>query len=81
MRDGLVDRAAELDGPLRQEQSGGAKLLDRRHAVANENNRPPLTGDVLHFAQALLLKFGVADREHLIDDQHLGLEMRRDRKG
>ena len=33
-----------------------------------------------HLPQALLLEFRVADRQHFVDDQDLGLQMRRDRE-
>ena len=41
----------------------------------------PSPRDVLHLAEALLLELGVADRQHLVDDQDLRLEMRRHGEG
>ncbi len=38
----------------------------------------PLLCDILHLAQALLLELDVADRQHLVDDQDLRLQVRRD---
>ena len=38
----------------------------------------PSPRDVAHLAQALLLKRGVADRQHLVDDQDLRLQVRGD---
>ena len=35
----------------------------------------------MHLSQAFLLKLGVADREHLIDNENFGLEVRGDREG
>src|SRR5271157_6511863 len=39
-----------------------------------------MTSDILHLPQALLLELGVADGQHLIDDQDFGIEIRRDRE-
>ena len=48
--------------------------------LTNSTVRPP-RGDVLHLAEALLLELGVADGQHLVDDQDLRLEVRRDGEG
>ena len=42
--------------------------------LTNSTVRP--RGHVLHLAEALLLEGGVADRQHLVDDQDLRLEVR-----
>ena len=36
----------------------------------------PLLRNFLHFAEALLLKFEVADGQHFVHEQNFGLEMR-----
>ena len=41
----------------------------------------PAEADVLHLAEALALKLRVAHRQHLIDDQDLGVQVRGDREG
>ena len=41
----------------------------------------PSPRDLVHLAQALLLELGVADRQHLVDDQDFRLEMRGDGEG
>ena len=41
----------------------------------------PSLRDALHAVEALLLEGDVADGEHLVDDQDLGLEVRRDGEG
>ena len=46
--------------------------------MADEQDGAALARDVAHLAEALLLERGVADREHLVDEQDLGLEVRRD---
>ena len=37
--------------------------------------------EALELLEALLLEGGVADREHLVDQQHLGVDLDRDREG
>ena len=41
----------------------------------------PRSRDVPHLAEALLLELRVADRQHLVDDENLGLQMRRNGEG
>src|SRR4030095_5507818 len=54
---------------------------DDSHIVANKQNSAALTArDLVHLAEALLLKISVAHREHLIHDEDLWLQMRSDRK-
>src|SRR5438874_2410013 len=48
--------------------------------MADEQDRATVLGDVLHFPDAFLLKLRVADSQHLIDDQDLRFQMRRDSK-
>ena len=43
--------------------------------LTNSTVRPPL-GHVAHLAEALLLELGVADRQHLVDDQDFRLQVR-----
>ena len=56
----------------------GAEPLDRLEVVADEEDRAALRAHVVHLAEALLLERGVADREHLVDEEDLGLEVRGD---
>ena len=42
--------------------------------------RPFAARDLIHLAKTLLLELGIADREHLVDDQDFRLQMRRDGK-
>src|SRR5271157_1173847 len=39
-----------------------------------------MTGDILHLPEAFLLELGVADGQHLVDDQDFGIEIRCDRE-
>ena len=58
-----------------------AERLHDRHVVADEEDGSPLAGDLAHLADALALEADVADREHLVDEQDLRLEVRRDGEG
>src|SRR5689334_7818107 len=49
--------------------------------MADEQDGPPAARDLTHLAKTLLLELRVADRQHLVDDQNLGLEMRGNREG
>ena len=40
-----------------------------------------MLGHIVHLAEALLLEFGITDRENFIDDQDLGFEVRGHGKG
>ena len=81
MRDDPRGDAGGDRAPSFQQDRPGAEALDRVHVVAHEEHRPAVSArDVLHTPQALLLELRVADRQHLVHDQHLGLEMRRHRK-
>src|SRR3954463_13904670 len=57
-----------------------AQRRDDRHVVTDEQHRQPLARDISHLAEAFLLKRDVADREDLVDDENLRLEMRRNRE-
>ena len=48
--------------------------------MADEQHRAAAFRDLRHLSQTLFLELGVADREHLVDDQNFGFQMRRDRK-
>ena len=48
--------------------------------LTNSTVRPGI-GDLRHAVEAARLELGVADRQHLVDHQDLGLEMRRHREG
>ncbi len=58
-----------------------AQGLDRGHVVTHEQHRALVhAGDVAHLAEAPALELGVTDREHFVDHEDLGLEVRRDRE-
>src|SRR5205823_4237841 len=65
---------------LIQPEAPRRELRDRRHVVADEQHRPSLAADLAHLPEALPLESGVSDREHLVDDQDVRLQMRRYRE-
>ena len=46
--------------------------------MADEDDGASVPRDVAHLAEALLLELDVADGEHLVDEEDLGLEVRGD---
>ena len=72
-------RVAELaHAPLVEPEAAVGERRDRGHVVADEQHRAPRARDLAHLAEALALERRVADREHLVDDQDLRLEVRGD---
>ena len=63
------------DDALVDPDRAGAEALQRGEVVADEDHRPALVGGAVHLAEALALELGVLDREHLVDQQNLGLEV------
>ena len=58
--------------------SRGRRAARPPAVVRDEEHRPAGAAELLHPAQAAPLELGVADREHLVDEQDLGLEVRGD---
>ena len=55
--------------------------MDHAHVVAHKQHCPALAArDIVHLSETLLLKVGVADRQHFVDDEDVRLEMRRHRE-
>ena len=79
-RDRLVHRAVERERPVAQERRAVAQPLDRGRVVRDEEDRaaPLLEGG--DHAEALPLEALVADREDLVEEQHVRLEERGDRE-
>ena len=81
-RNNILRRALGDDHSGVQQDRTIAQRLDRLQIVADKQNRAIFLGrDRMHLAEAFFLKLGVADRQHLVDDQDFRLQMRRDRKG
>ena len=65
-----------------EQQRAIAERRHRAHVVADEDDRAAVAlRNLAHLAEALLLEVGVADRQHLVDDQDLRLQVRGDREG
>ena len=75
-------RFADLDhvAPLHQHRAI-AEALDGVHVVGDEHDRPALALESEELLEALLLEGGIADREHLVDQQDLGFNLDRGGKG
>jgi hypothetical protein len=58
-----------------------AEALDRTHVMSDEHDRPSLLFQPRELVEALLLKGGVPDREDLVDQDDLGLDLDRDGEG
>ena len=80
VRDQLRAEAVLDDEPLLEPDRAIAELCDRLHVVRYEQHRPARRAELLHPAEAAPLELGVADREHLVDEEDLRLEMRGDRE-
>ena len=52
-----------------------AEGLDRAHVVGDEDERPAGADELAHPLDAAVLEGGVTDRDRLVDDEHVGLEV------
>ena len=57
-----------------------AELRDRLQLCETKRTVRPALPKLLHAAEAAALELRVADRQHLVDEQDLGLEVRGDRE-
>ena len=76
----VVDLAIRDERPVLEEQAATAQCSNERHGVADEKHGPAFRSHVSHLPEALLLECNVADGQHLVDNQDLGLEVRGDRE-
>ena len=75
--DRLLGGAVEDQPAVGEEQRARAQVLERHQVVAHVEDRAALVGrDRLHLLKALGLETGVADRQDLVDDEDLGVEVR-----
>ena len=58
-----------------------AVLLDRAHVVGDQDHGAVGAADLVEDVLALLLEGGVADRQHLVDQQDVGVGLDHDREG
>src|SRR6185369_5021727 len=75
--DRLIDLTLRHRSSLLDDQRMLADASHSRHVVTNEKYRATLNTDVAHLLETLFLKLRVTDSQHLIDQQHFRLEMRR----
>ena len=78
--DRLARVAVERDLALPQEHGAVAQPLDRLRVVGDEQDRPAAVLELGDLAEALALELLVADGEHLVEQQHVGLDVRGDRE-
>ncbi len=78
--DRLVRRAVELDASGLEEDGPVAEPLDRRRVVRDEDDRAAALLELEDLAEALALELLVADREHLVEQEHVRLDVGRDRE-
>ena len=78
--DDVGARPVADDAAVVEQDRALAQLRNRLHVVRDENHRPAGRSEILHPPEAAPLELGVPDREHLVDEQDLGLEMRGDRE-
>ncbi len=76
----VVRRAVERDASVAQQHRAVAQPLDGRRVVRDEDDRAAALLEVEDLAEALALEVLVADREDLVEEQDVCVEVRRDRK-
>jgi hypothetical protein len=65
----------DRDAPLVEDQNFVAKRADLVVGVRGDDERPARGAKRAQTIQAFLLEAGVADRQHFVDDQDLGVEV------
>ena len=73
-------RPVELEPALPQQHRALAEPLDLGRVVRDEDDRAAALLELEDLAEALALERLVADGEHLVEQQDVGVEMRRDRE-
>ena len=66
--------------PVAQEHRALAEPLDRRSIVRDEHDRPAALLELRDPTEALALELLVADGEDLVEQQHVGVDVRGDRE-
>ena len=80
--DGVLHVSVKDNFSLVQHDAPVAQLPDGAHIVADVKDSPSLDlSDLPHFFQALLLEVHVANRQHLVHDHDLAVQMRSDGEG
>ena len=63
------------EAPALEQQRPVAEALDRPHVVRHEHHRAALRAQPGELVEALLLEGGVADGEHLVDQEDVGVHL------
>ena len=71
----LIDGRVDEDLPALEQDAAPAQRLDDGEVVRDEDDRPPVARHLAHLAQRLSLESRIAHRQHLVDEQDLGLEV------
>ena len=77
---GFAGRAVEHDLAVIEHDRAIADLAHEVGRVGDEHDRAALALELAHPFEALALERLVADRQHLVDQQQLGLDVHRDRE-
>ena len=78
--DRLARRAVERELTLPKQHRAVAEALDGARVVRHEHDRSAAILELGDLAEALPLELLVADREHLVEQQHVRADVRRDRE-
>src|SRR5262249_41043208 len=78
--DRLARLAVEHDRAVLEQDRAIAETLDRLGIVGDEDDRPAAALELVDLAEALPLVLLVADGEHLVKEEHVGPDVRRDRE-
>ena len=76
--DRLLRRAVELDAAVAQQHRALAEALDRGGVVRDEDDRPAALLELEDLREALALELLVADGEDLVEQEHVGVDVRGD---
>ncbi len=80
LRDRLARWAVERHLAVAQQHRAGAEPVDRGGVVRHEDDRSAALLELEDLPEALPLELLVADGEHLVQQQHVDLEVRGDRE-